>query len=229
MFEDLALDLPGLYGHSGVAELIPVPASTLRSVVESLDAASLASCWTDDMTLGWVYQYWNDPEREALDVKLNARRETRAARDRPARPRCSPSATWLTGCSRIASAPMWLAMCKKHGWTAEVEADGTLARLEERRLAWRAKRESGEVSLTELMPLHTDAERRWAYYLPQAILDDAVEHALESIRDLKALDPAVGSGHFLVVLFDLLAGPLPRGSAASRRSGTGTLVHPCYC
>ena len=23
------------------------------------------------MTLGWVYQYWNDPEREALDAKLN--------------------------------------------------------------------------------------------------------------------------------------------------------------
>ena len=39
---------------------------------------------------------------------------------------------------------------------------------------------------------------------PQPIPDDAVEHALESIRDLKALDPAVGSGHFLVVLFELL-------------------------
>jgi hypothetical protein len=66
------------------------------------------------------------------------------------------------------------------------------------------KRESGEVSLTDLMPLYTDAERRWAYYLPQPIPDDAVEHALESIRDVKALDPAVGSGHFLVVLFGLL-------------------------
>jgi hypothetical protein len=21
------------------------------------------------MTLGWVYQYWNDPEREAIDAK----------------------------------------------------------------------------------------------------------------------------------------------------------------
>jgi hypothetical protein len=28
---------------------------------------------------------------------------------------------------------MWLAMCKKHGWVAEVEVDGTLQRLEERR------------------------------------------------------------------------------------------------
>jgi hypothetical protein len=72
IFEDLATELPGLYGSVRVADLIPIPASTLRHVVEALDAPSLASCWTDDMTLGWVYQYWNDPEREALDAKLNS-------------------------------------------------------------------------------------------------------------------------------------------------------------
>ncbi|MFV1968961.1 MAG: Eco57I restriction-modification methylase domain-containing protein, partial [Pirellulaceae bacterium] len=54
------------------------------------------------------------------------------------------------------------------------------------------------------MPLETGAERRWAYYVPQPIPDDAVEHAPETVRDLKILDPAVGSGHFLVVAFDLL-------------------------
>jgi hypothetical protein len=55
-----------------------------------------------------------------------------------------------------------------------------------------------------LMPLHTDAERRWAYYVPQPIPDDAVAQAPESVRDIKILDPAVGSGHFLVVALDLL-------------------------
>jgi len=29
----------------------------------------------DDTTLGWVYQYWNDPEREALDAKMNGSRK----------------------------------------------------------------------------------------------------------------------------------------------------------
>src|SRR5262249_14009017 len=71
VFEDLATDLPGLYGPAGVAELTPVPAATLRHVVETLGDEDLTSCWTDDMTLGWVYQYWNDPEREALDAKLH--------------------------------------------------------------------------------------------------------------------------------------------------------------
>ena len=70
-FEDLATELPGLYGAAGVADLVPVPAATLRHVVDALNAEALQSCWTDDMTLGWVYQYWNDPEREALDDKLN--------------------------------------------------------------------------------------------------------------------------------------------------------------
>src|SRR6185295_280107 len=88
--------------------------------------------------------------------------------------------------------------------TPEIEADGTLRRLEERRIEWRAKRDAGEVSLIELMPLHNDAERHWAYYIPQPIPDDAVTDAPESVRDLKILDPAVGSGHFLVVAIDLL-------------------------
>ena len=203
IFEDLATDLPGLYGSAGIADLIPVPAATMRAVVEALDDPELEICWTDDMTLGWVYQYWNDPEREALDAKLNdgGKIEPHEIASKTQMFTERYMVDWLL---QNSLGPMWLAMCKKHGWTPEVEADGTLERLEQRRVEWRAKRDAGEVELTELMPLHTDAERRWAYYVPQPIPDDAVEHAPESVRDLKILDPAVGSGHFLVVAFDLL-------------------------
>src|SRR5207237_577356 len=69
---------------------------------------------------------------------------------------------------------------------------------------WRKQRDAGDVSLTARMPLHSDIERRWAYFLPQPIPDDAVTSAPESVRTIKILDPAVGSGHFLVVAFDLL-------------------------
>jgi len=54
------------------------------------------------------------------------------------------------------------------------------------------------------MPLHGEAERRWAYYVPQPIPEGAVTSAPSSVRDLKLIDPAVGSGHFLVVAFELL-------------------------
>src|SRR5690606_36645734 len=92
----------------------------------------------------------------------------------------------------------------KNKWTPDVERDGVLAALEARRVDWRDKRERGEVSLTELMPLYSEVERRWAYYVPQPLPEDAVAQAQASVRDLKILDPAVGSGHFLVVAFDLL-------------------------
>ncbi|MEX1364678.1 MAG: BREX-6 system adenine-specific DNA-methyltransferase PglX, partial [Nannocystaceae bacterium] len=163
----------------------------------------LSSCWTDDMTLGWVYQYWNDPEREALDDKLNGggkvERHEIASKTQMFTERYMVD--WLL---QNSVGPLWLAVCRKHGWTPQVEADGTLARLEARRVEWRAKREAEQVEPTELMPLHDEAERRWAYYVPQEIPTEAVEHAVDSVRDLKLLDPAVGSGHFLVVAVDLL-------------------------
>ncbi|WP_238431342.1 BREX-6 system adenine-specific DNA-methyltransferase PglX [Streptomyces cavernae] len=202
-FEDLATELPGLYGPAGVADLVPIPAATLRHVIDALNTEALETCWTDDMTLGWVYQYWNDPERLALDDKLNGGGKVEpheiASKTQMFTERYMVD--WLL---QNSLGPMWLAMCQKHGWTPEVQADGTLDRLEERRAEWRAKRASREVALTDLMPLHTDAERRWAYYVPQPIPEDAVAQAPETVRELKLLDPAVGSGHFLVVALDLL-------------------------
>lgn len=203
VFEDLATELPGLYGPAGVADLVPVPAATLRHVIDALNSEALENCWADDMTLGWVYQYWNDPEREALDDKLNGGGKVEpheiASKTQMFTERYMVE--WLL---QNSLGPMWLAICQRHAWTPEIQADGTLDRLEERRADWRARRASGEVTLTELMPLHTDAERRWAYYMPQPVPKSAVAQAPETVRDLRLLDPAVGSGHFLVVALDLL-------------------------
>ena len=103
VYAELALDLPALFGPVGVTTLFPIPVPTLRAVLEILNDPALDSAWGDDTTLGWVYQYWNDPERERSGREDRRRREDRAARDRPQRRRCSPSATWSSGCSRTAS------------------------------------------------------------------------------------------------------------------------------
>ncbi len=203
VFEDLATELPGLYGQAGVGELIPVPVDTWRHVVETLDDPALASCWTDDMTLGWVYQYWNDVEREALDAKLNARGKL-DPHEIASKTQMFTERYMVDWLLQNSLGPLWLAICAKNKWTAEAQADGTLPELEARRIAWLAKRDAGEVALTELMPLQTPAERRWAYYVPQGLPTDARERAPASVREIKLLDPAVGSGHFLVVAFDLL-------------------------
>jgi hypothetical protein len=202
--EELSEDLPGLFGSAGIADLIPIPAATLRHVVEELNKEELQSCWADDMTLGWIYQYWNDPERERLDAKINdgGKIEPHEIASKTQMFTERYMVDWML---QNSLGLMWFTLCKKNGWAPEVQTNGTLQRLEERRIAWRAKRAAGEVSLTELMPLETDDERRWAYFLPdQEIPQEAVELAPESVRDWKILDPAVGSGHFLVVSLGLL-------------------------
>jgi hypothetical protein len=202
--EELSEDLPGLFGSAGIGDLIPIPPATLRYAVEELNKEELETCWADDMTLGWVYQYWNDPERERLDAKINdgGKIEPHEIASKTQMFTERYMVDWML---QNSLGLMWFTLCKKHGWTPEMQANGTLQRLEERRSDWRAKRASGEVSLTELMPLETDEERRWAYFLRgQEIPEEALELAPESVREWKILDPAVGSGHVLVVALGLL-------------------------
>jgi hypothetical protein len=202
LFDELAVDLPGLFGDVGLTRLFPIPAATLRDVVERLDDPELVTAWTDDTTLGWVYQYWNDPDREALDAKINegGKIEPHEIASKTQMFTERYMVEWLLQNSLGLT---WLAMCKKHQWTPD--ADRVLPALEERRAEWRKKRETGEVALDALMPIEGELEQHWKYYVPQSIPDDAVASSPESVRAIKILDPACGSGHFLVIAFDLLA------------------------
>ncbi len=73
------------------------------------------------------------------------------------------------------------------------------------KLASQKQREAGEVPLDALMPIEGELEEHWKYWVPQPLPDEAVAAAPETLRDLKLIDPACGSGHFLVIAFDLLA------------------------
>lgn len=202
VFDELAVDVPGLFGNVGLTRLFSIPAATLREVVERLDNAELASAWTDDTTLGWVYQYWNDPDREALDAKINGggKIEPHEIASKTQMFTERYMVEWLLQNSLGLT---WLCMCKKHGWRADAES--VLPVLEARRVEWRTKRDAGEVALDALMPIEGELEEHWKYYVAQPLPDDAVEKAPASVRAIKLLDPACGSGHFLVIAFGLLA------------------------
>jgi hypothetical protein len=203
IFDDLAIELPGLFGDVGLTRLFLVPPATLREIVSRLDDERLVSAWTDDTTLGWVYQYWNDPEREALDAKI--------ADGGKVQPHEIASKTqmfterymveWLL---QNSLGPTWLCICRRNGWTADAER--VLPGLEGRRAEWRAKREAGEVAPDALMPIEGELEDAWKYYVRQPLPVDAQsgEGFPLSIRDVRLLDPACGSGHFLTAAFDLL-------------------------
>ncbi len=202
VFDELALELPGLFGPVGLTALFPVPAAMLREVVEALNEPALDSAWGDDTTLGWVYQYWNDPVREALDAKISGGGKIEpweiASKTQMFTERYMVE--WLLQNSLGLT---WLALCKKNGWTPD--AATVLPELDARRAAWRQKREAGEVALDALMPIEAGLESAWKYYVPQPLPDDAVAKALSSIADVRLLDPACGSGHFLVIAFGLFA------------------------
>jgi hypothetical protein len=202
VFAELALELPGLFGPVGLTELFPVPAAALRETIEALNDPALDSAWGDDTTLGWVYQYWNDPERESLDAKIKdgGKIEPHEIASKTQMFTERYMVEWLLHNSLGLT---WLCICKKHGW--QPQAEPVLAALETRRADFRRRREVGEVALDALMPVESGLESAWKYYVPQPIPADAVAKAPASIRELKLLDPACGSGHFLVIAFDLLA------------------------
>jgi SAM-dependent methyltransferase len=260
LYDELALDLPGLFGRGGITDLFPIPASTLRVTIEALDQLELRDIWLDDTVLGWVYQFWNDPEREDLDTKLNqgGKVEPHEIASKTQMFTERYMVEWLLHNSL---GQLWLGICRANDWQAEVISSGTLARLEERRSQWREWRKSGKVALDGLMPMETELEERWKYFVPtvsdqvplskgdlgglnlnesqekseqvsfskgdlgglnlnesqekseQNSFNKAEESPLApldkggsllSIRDLKILDPACGSGHFLVIAVGLL-------------------------
>lgn len=204
LYQELAVDLPGLFGDVGVTSLFPVQASTLREVIERLNDPRLDCAWTDDTTLGWVYQFWNDTERKALDDKIANRGKIEGHEIAPKTQLFTERymVEWLLQNSLN---NQWLAICKKNGWRPEAEATGLLDALEARREQWREKRDAGEVTPEEIMPINGSEEHRWKYWVKQELPEEMIQAAPSTIRDLKILDPAVGSGHFLVIAFDLLA------------------------
>jgi hypothetical protein len=131
--EELAEDLPGLFGSAGIGDLIPIPPATLRYSIEELNKEELDSCWADDMTLGWVYQYWNDPERERLDAKINdgGKIEPHEIASKTQMFTERYMVDWIL---QNSLGLMWFTLCQKHGWEPEVQTNGTLQRLEERRV-----------------------------------------------------------------------------------------------
>jgi len=201
VFREHALELPGVFGAVGVEELLEVPPGTLRAVVDALDDEALADAWDDDTTPGWVYQYWNDPERERLDAKLTdgGKVEPHEIASKTQMFTERYMVEWLL---QNTLGLQWFALCRKKGWTAE--ATSVLPSLEARRSNWRAKRERGEVALDELVPVNDGLERRWCYWVEQPVPEAMVEAVGESVRQWRVLDPACGSGHFLVIAFGLL-------------------------
>ena len=78
VFDELAQDLPALFDrYSPQGRLFPRQAALLQAL-DLIDAPDLAPLWSEDETIGWIYQYFNSKEeRKAMREASQAPRTSR--------------------------------------------------------------------------------------------------------------------------------------------------------
>ncbi len=77
VFDELAVDLPMFDRFSPNGRLFPRE-SVLLNVLEEINHQDLKDLWSEDETIGWIYQYFNSQEeRKAMRKASNAPRNSR--------------------------------------------------------------------------------------------------------------------------------------------------------
>ena len=78
VFDELSQDLPGLFDrYSPQGRLFPREAALLQ-VLNQINDADIAPLWSEDETIGWIYQYFNSKEeRKAMRDASQAPRNSR--------------------------------------------------------------------------------------------------------------------------------------------------------
>lgn len=190
LFDELAQDLGVLFDGTTPQSAVFPSERCLDDVLAELNRPELAPLWAADETIGWIYQYFNPPEeRKAMRDASQAPRNSRelAVRNQFFTPRYVVEFLTDNTLGRI-----WYEMRK--GETALVDDCRYLVRrpteifLGPGETAPPAGEADTDLSQEELLkqPVH-------------------VEHRpKKDPRDLRVLDPACGSGHFLLYAFDLL-------------------------
>ncbi len=190
MFAELAVDLGALFDLDAPQSLIFPRERCLEDVLSLLNKADLAHLWEKDETIGWIYQYFNSKEeREAMREASAAPRNSRelAVRNQFFTPRYVVEFLVDNTLGRI-----WYEMRK--GNTALKDTCRYLVR------------RSTEIFLNEgeQAPTSADEEKNLSHEQPRKQPLSIPHRPNRDPRDMKILDPACGSGHFLLYAFDLL-------------------------
>lgn len=162
IFDEVSTEVGVLFDRLAPGSLVWPRRRALQELLDVLNDAELDPCWTEDESIGWVYQYFNSLDERRL-IREEARSGPRNARE--------------------------LAILNQFftpRYVVEFLTDNTLGRL------W-----------WEMSQGRTVMRDRCAYLM---VRPDEAPNPVPSKdpRDLRVLDPACGSGHFLLYSFDLL-------------------------
>ncbi|MEI8370739.1 MAG: SAM-dependent methyltransferase [Planctomycetia bacterium] len=210
LFDELAIDLGSLFDRRSPQALLFPREQPLLALLTLLDDADLQDLWAEDETIGWIYQYYNDPaERKKMREESAAPRNSRelAVRNQFFTPRYVVEFLTDNTLGRI-----WYEMTQ-----------GATALKEQCRYLVRRPTE------IFLKPSEAAPEQPTQDSLSQEdLLKQPVFIAHRPLKDPRAilmLDPACGSMHFGLYAFDLFeaiydeAWEIATGSDAAAKSG----------
>ena len=189
-FDEIAVDLGVLFDRFSPEGLLFPREQALVGLLKIINKEDLKKIWVEDETIGWVYQYFNSKEeREAMRKASAAPRNSRelAVRNQFFTPRYVVEFLTDNTLGRI-----WYEM--RRGETVLREVCHYLVR------------RPSEIFLApgEKAPIEEDHEDNLTQ---EELLKKPVyiEHRpKKDPRDIRGLDLACGSGHFLLYAFDLL-------------------------
>lgn len=83
VFDELAQELPALFDRYAANGLLFPRETALRALLDELNHFEIEQLWAEDETIGWIYQYFNDPdERKRMrDPKQGGSQAPRNSRE----------------------------------------------------------------------------------------------------------------------------------------------------
>jgi len=181
-FNDASKEIALLFDPKGpYAYIFPDP-SDLRKIIEVLNEEIEESDWLADDILGWIYQFWNE----------EVRREYRTGRGRGSRKLPEPD-----------DVPIINQLYTPH-WVVRVLTDNSLGRLW---LEMKGRYPEEKAGGKKPQVIYENQERETiddfcSYLVPLPAASHRIKY--KHPEKIKVLDPACGSGHFLIYAFEVL-------------------------
>ena len=186
LFDEIGREVRVLFDRRDSASLLWPRRQTIQELLVILNAQDLATVWNEDETIGWVYQYFNgEDERKKMRDESQAPRNSRelAVRNQFFTPR----------------------------YVIQLLVDNTLGRTWFEMMGGETKLKDLDYLIRRQHEVFLDEDQELPEEQDGITFGEMPDHPFpvpfrkkKDPRDLKILDPACGSGHFLLYTFDLL-------------------------
>ena len=189
LFDEIGREVGVLFDRTDAASQLWPRRKALEAVLAKLNTPQLVGVWAEDETIGWIYQYYNDPEeRKQMREESSAPRNSRelAVRNQFFTPRYVVEFLTDNTLGRI-----WYEMTQ--GQTRLRDQCRYLVRRPNE--IFLAEGQSPPTSPPEAEPSSQEDLLKQPVHIPHRPLKDP--------REIRMIDPACGSMHFGLYAFDL--------------------------